>query len=387
MKRRGYTIFRAIDLIFKKLLGELSPEEQEAYKKLLKDTNLKEEDWSGDALSQGLSEDTRFDANESYKQFLKQVPRKNRTRRLILQAAAFWLIPLIIAGSIWFVWNQQGVDDQSLAQIHPVSSKAYIELADGSSIELTDTNNSLSEKDGTVINQDAGQLVYTKKKKYKGELIYNTLRIPRGGEYILVLSDSTKVWLNADSRLKYPVQFIGETREVFLEGEAYFEVKENAAQPFIVHTSTGKIKVLGTAFNIKDYENEQQVVTTLVNGSVKYLSNLNEDHILKPGFQLVEQRDGSDLTVKKVNLDEHIGWKDGLYIFYNATLEEIMQTVERNYDVQVTYAAERLKKLRFSGQLKKYAEVSKILEFIELGGDVTFDIDGKNILIKAKPKK
>lgn len=383
IKRRGYSVFHATRVILRSLFEELSEEEQEEYRKLIEETNLKEEDWSGEALMQSLG-DTRFDAEESYRQFLTKIPRKNRLHKHILQTAAFWLIFLIISGSIWFIWNQRGIDKQTFADIHPVSSKAYIELADGSNIELTDTYNSLSEKDGTIINQDSGQLIYTKNQKHKGQMIYNTLHIPRGGEYSIVLADSTKIWLNSDSRLKYPVQFTSKTREVFLEGEAYFEVKSNTEQPFVVHTSIGKIEVLGTAFNIKDYKNEQQVVTTLASGSVKYVSRLNQNHLLTPGFQLVEQRDNNELFIQKVNPDEYIGWKEGLYTFYNMTLEEIMQTIERNYDVETVYTEEKLKNLRFSGQLKKYAEVDKILRFIELGGDVTFAADGRNIVIKPK---
>lgn len=385
MKRRGHSVFRAVSLVVRYILGELSETEKKEYAQLLEDTGLQEKNWNGEALQHELREDRRFDQQEAYRQFLLQVPRKSRMVRLRwLKVAALWVLPWVIGGIVWYAGQNSLPEKNQVVQIYPVSSKAFIEMADGKNVEVTALRDSLSEQDGTLIRQDSGKLVYTGKNNFGKNLIYNTLNVPRGGEYALCLSDGTKVWLNSDSRLKFPVQFIGDQREVFLSGEAYFEVAHNAVRPFVVNTSLGKIKVLGTAFNVQDYHNERQVVTTLVNGKVQYFDGSGKSCLLEPGFQVVDTRNGHELQIRKVNLEEYVGWKDGLYTFYNYTLEEIMRTVERNYDVLVSFAVERLKTLRFTGDLQKYDDVEKFLRFIEMGGDVVFVLEGKKIRIEPK---
>lgn len=385
MKRRGHSLFRAVDLVVRYLLGELSVAEKEEYARLLEDTDLQEKVWNGESLQRELREDKCFDKELAYRQFLLRIPRKSRSSRLRwMRIAALWMLPLMIGGMTWYAWHTTTSEESMHIRINPVASKAFIELADGRNVELTAKKDSLSELDGTLIRQDSGILLYTGKNNLSGKLIYNVLNVPRGGEYALNLSDGTKVWLNSDSRLRFPVQFVGDKREVFLCGEAYFEVAHNVAQPFVVHTSLGKVEVLGTEFNVQDYEDEQQVVTTLVNGKVMYIAGQGEDCVLSPGYQSIESRNGDALQVREVNLEEYVGWKDGLYTFYNYTLEEIMRTVERNYDVRVSFKEDALKTLRFSGDLKKYDEVEKFLRFIEMGGDVVFVVEGKTIRIEPK---
>jgi len=217
-----------------------------------------------------------------------------------------------------------------------------------------------------------------------GRLIYNVLNVPRGGEFSLILADGTQVWVNSDSRLRYPVQFGSGKREVFLQGEAYFEVAEDSEHPFVVHTSLGQVEVLGTEFNIQDYADESQVITTLVNGVVKYAATDGENCLLKPGFQVVDEVGTEKLQIREVNLDEYVGWKNGLYIFYDDTLEKIMQRISRNYDVEVEFKNENLKKLRFSGELERYDQVEAFLRIVELGGDAVFVVEGKKIKIEPK---
>lgn len=385
MKRRGYTVFQAIHLVIGYLLGELSDEEKKTYTQLLKDTGLRGEDWDGKALQRELRKDKRFDAEEAYRQFLHRVPRKSFIRRVRWsRVAALWLLPLMIGAVGWYFGHRGDSEQKIMAQIYPVSSKAFVELADGRNIELNALGDTLAEVDGTLIRHDSGKLVYSGKMNSENKLLYNVLNVPRGGEYTLCLSDGSKVWLNSASRLRYPVQFAGNRREVFLSGEAYFEVAHDTEHPFVVNTSLGKVEVLGTEFNVQDYEDEKQVVTTLVNGKVKYSNGVGKDCLLNPGYQVIAHQQGGDLQVQKVNLKEYVGWKEGMYTFYDYTLEKIMRTVERNYDVQVFFAAEDLKMLRFTGDLEKYDHVEKFLRFIELGGDVAFVVEGKTIRIGHK---
>ena len=199
----------------------------------------------------------------------------------------------------------------------------------------------------------------------------------------MVLADGTKVWLNADSKLRFPVSFTAERREVYLEGEAYFEVAKDSEHPFIVHISRGAIEVLGTGFNVRDYREEQKTVTTLVQGKVVYRSERQpgREIMLEPGFQIKDEEGGS-LQPRKVDVILYTGWKDGKYVFENATLEEIMQVLSRWYDIAVFYKREEVKKLHFTGDLERYKTINDFLEFMEIGGNVRFSIKGKTVLIE-----
>lgn len=384
MKRHGYSVFRSVNLILRYLSGEISEQEKSEYIRMIEDTGLRPSDWARDALLNGLSAENDFDTKTAYNHFLSKVSPKPRVRRWTRRwIAALWIFPLIIGGVFWKI-NREEPEKKIEKQIFPVSSKAYVELADGRSIDLTASTDSLSEKDGTLILRDSTRLVYSGKNKTSGQLIYNVLNVPRGGEFSLILADGTRVWVNSDSRLRYPVHFENGKREVFLQGEAYFEVARDTKHPFVVHTSLGQIEVLGTEFNIQDYADESQVITTLVNGVVRYASTDGENCILKPGFQVVDKVGIENLQICEVNLDEYVGWKNGLYVFYDDTLEKIMQRISRNYDVEVEFENENLKKLRFSGELERYNQVEAFLRIVELGGDAVFVVEGKKIKIEPK---
>ena len=202
----------------------------------------------------------------------------------------------------------------------------------------------------------------------------------------LTLPDGTKVQLNSKSTLLYPQEFTGDSRSVFLLGEANFKVKPDKKRPFIVKSNDLQITALGTEFNVRDYPDEHQVVATLVNGSVQF-SDKNKSGrqvILQPGFQVVVDSLRRDWEVRKVNLEEYVGWRNGLYVFSHLTLEELMKIVERNYDVTVFFANEECKKLVFSGDLQKYEKVEYFLRFMETGGDVRFVVKDRTITVYKK---
>lgn len=390
MKSGRYNIFRAVTLVIGHLLGRLSGEEQQEYADLLQETGLKEADWAGDVLKRELSStDARFDARQAYKRFRLHAFRRMALRKQRMQMAAACLIPLLMAAGGVFIWLSRHSPQTTGNPIPPVESKAFIELADGSSIALAALpQGELAEQDGTVIEQDSGKLVYVQNRIPPNDerVLYNTLHVPRGGEYMLQLADGTRVWVNSDSRLRYPVQFTAKTRDVFLEGEAYFEVSRREQHPFVVHTSAGKVHVLGTAFNVHDYAEEPAVVTTLVHGKVEYVGRHGSRAALIPGHQVIDRKGGDQLIVQPVNTEEYTGWKDGLCIFYNYSLEQIMQIIGRSYDVEVSYETDRLKALRFTGELKRYGDVRDFLRFIETGGDVAFVVKEKHIYCKVKSK-
>ena len=200
--------------------------------------------------------------------------------------------------------------------------------------------------------------------------------------YLLTLSDSTRVWLNADSRLEYPLAFSGNMREVKLKGEAYFEVVKNAEAPFVVKTDLGDIKVLGTEFNMKCYSDETALVITLVNGKVKFDDEINPSVILKPEEQLIFEKENRQSIVRKVNVNHYTGWKDNRLSFQGETLDMIMKTLSRWYNVEVVFEDSTLKALEFSGNLDRFTGIQEFLSLFELGVNVKFEVKNRTVYIR-----
>jgi ferric-dicitrate binding protein FerR (iron transport regulator) len=269
-----------------------------------------------------------------------------------------------------------------LSDIRPGTSKATLELADGSIVHLETEEKLIKEYDGISVQNKEKQLIYepTDKKQNTWKVQYNTIKIPRGGEYQLSLSDGTQIWLNAETTLRYPVTFSDKTREVFLEGEAFFEIAKNSDWPFIVNTSDIKVNVLGTSFNIRAYKDEDVTSATLVSGKVSLIQAGNEQEFyLTPSDQAVVSK--QETRIHKVNVDQFIAWKNGRILFEGNTLEEIFVDLSRWYNIETGFADEDLKNLRFNIDVIRYSEFNKILEIVELTKKVKFEIKGNKVII------
>lgn len=274
--------------------------------------------------------------------------------------------------------------------IAPGGNKAFLTLANGKRIVLTDAKNGeLAEESGIkVIKTADGQLVYNVSNGISAVTGTNKIETPAGGQYQVRLPDGTKVWLNAASSLTFPTKFAKLERRVMLSGEAYFEVAKDKRHPFIVKTEQQEVEVLGTHFNINSYQDEPELKTTLLEGSVKVVPaslSLNgnsqlHDIILKPGEQAVNS--GAGIMVKQIDAQSAIDWKNGDFIFNGETLESIMRKVSRWYNVQIIYEDQNLKKQSFGGEVSRFANVSEVLEVLELTGFAHFKIEGRRIIIK-----
>lgn len=389
MKREGQNIFEVTHLIIKAFLDDLSGEEREKYERLMNEPGLlnnARELGDKEYILSELKKEPRFRSGEAYRKlekYMHETTRKRRIRRMSRVAVAAVLLLLLGTGYYLFRADPMEPERQEIA-IVPMSAKAYITLADGIRVDLMKPKKEdFKEKDGTLITRDSACVVYNQQEKVT-EVIYNELSVPRGGEYMLVLSDGTRVWVNADSRLKFPVQFTGKNRDVYLlNGEIYFEVTRDEEHPFRVHTSRGMVTVLGTEFNVRDYAGEREVVTTLAKGSVRYEEN-GKEVVLQPGEQVAAGKEDGNLSVREVNTREYTGWKDGQYVFYNQTLEVLMENIGRMYDVTVFFGNPEVKQLRFSGDLQKYERVEHFLRYIETGGDVCFIVKDKTISVYRK---
>jgi transmembrane sensor len=272
--------------------------------------------------------------------------------------------------------------------VMPGNDKAILQLADGSSIVLDSMNNGkIGDQGGTVVNKQDGIVQYNSEQKNNAATItYNTLRTPGGGQYQLQLPDGSKVWLNAQSSVRFPTTFTGNERVVDVTGEAYFEVEKNPNMPFRVNMlnasgkTAGQVEVLGTHFNINAYDDEEEMRTTLLEGKVKISSMVNgEWAMLKPGEQSSLSRSSRLSQPIPVQTDEVVAWKNGLFRFQDASVESIMRQIGRWYNVDIVY--ERKIDKQFIGTIPRQVPLSTVLKILESTGWVHFTIEGKKITV------
>ncbi|WP_461629102.1 FecR family protein [Labilibaculum euxinus] len=317
----------------------------------------------------------------------KKQPKNSKLHYWLPYAAAVIVMCVIGYLMVYQVEKDYNFDgNYNFAEISTIGSKkAVLILNNGNAVNLEENLDSvIAEVDGTLIQNDASNaLTYKKSSSLQSKLIYNQINIPRGGEYSLTLADGTKVWLNSESSLKYPVQFIGEIRKVELTGEAYFEVAHNKSKPFIIESHGTEVKVLGTKFNVSAYNDEEDITTTLVEGSVQ-VSSLGNSELLEPGYQAVVKRGSNQFQVNKVNVDLYTSWINGVFQFKNQSLEEICHQLSRWYNVEFFFTENQYRNLRFAGAAKKDRSLDFTLEIIEKMADVKFAVKGDKIIV-GKP--
>lgn len=261
-------------------------------------------------------------------------------------------------------------------------SRAILMLPDGSEFDLKNENSRgalLQEKFSLSVNEES--LSYQNVATGDSTVVYHTLKVPRGGEYILMLSDSTEVYLNADTRLRYPVSFQGKERKVYLSGEAYFKVKKDERKPFIVEAEHVEVKVLGTTFNVRAYGDEQEIQTTLESGKV-LVSAAGQRVNLVPGKQAVFNKQTSVLDARDVDIDLFMAWKEGRLMYDNYPLEKVLTDLSRWYAFDVFYSRDELRSYKFSLNMKKHEAFTQVLELIEKTGDIRFEVKNKTVIVK-----
>ncbi len=308
---------------------------------------------------------------------------RRMTLRWSIAASIILLVGLFVGRTINGVWDMH--EEQELAKnvMQPGTSKAILMMADGKEVVLEQGQNLnilLNERVRVATNSRG--IVYEEHGKGVVTEEYNKLTTPIGGEYSLVLSDGTKVFLNADSELKYPVEFSDGKRIVDLKGEAYFEVHKDSLRPFVVRMNGSEVTVLGTSFNVNTYGDDGQIYTTLVNGSVRVSSVKNgQAEVLKPGMQSVMDVQSGQLTVREVDVEPYVAWREGRFVFRTMTLDLIMRQLQRWYDFEVFYQNPELKDYEFRGVIKRDMDLDKVLSVIKVTTNVDFEVKGKVITI------
>ena len=346
---------------------------------------LKEQVWDNTIMgdSEEIKQSIQIDLSNSIQEYNRI--RKFKTRAWQSAAAA---VLIIISTSIYYF---QGSHEQVLVNtetprfkndVAPGNNKAVLTLDDGSKIDLDDAKTGIlaSESNVDIKKTGDGKLEYTASIQDAKIIKYNVLRTPMGGEYQLVLPDGSKVWLNSGSTLRFPTSFVGSERIVELKGEAYFDITKNSKMPFLVRTNNAMdIKVLGTQFNIMAYDDEKNINTTLIEGSVEVLKGLGKT-MLKPGQEAVLNKGSGNIKVSIADLEQAIAWKNGYFIFSNENIESIMRKVSRWYNVDVIYEG-NLSNKDFVGTISRNKNVSELLKMLELTGAVHFSIDGRRITV------
>lgn len=305
-------------------------------------------------------------------------------------AAAILLIG--ISATSWFLFPHSNRQQNTVAEnsnnasskndVLPGSSGAVLTLADGSVIVLDSAGEgSLAKQGNTNILKAGGALRYVAQAGAKESVLaYNTIATPRKRQFQLVLEDGTKVWLNAESSIRFPAAFDKKERAVEITGEAYFEVAKNASRPFTVSVNGMQVQVLGTHFNINSYSDEPAVNTTLLEGSVKVIKN-KETKMLVPGQQAHLENNGALSVVKNINTSEIVAWKNELFSFHDTDLKNLMRQLSRWYDVEIVLP-QNTAAITFNGKISRKANLSDVLKMLELTDEVAFTIEGKKVIVR-----
>lgn len=332
----------------------------------------------------------QVDRKKGWDRLMAELPEaRNKRRKMVwmgrIRKMAAVAVLLLAIGGGWWLWEFPG-QELVVTTIAVEDGQPRLILNNGQQIALGEGMGVAARESvqGITINRQNKSIVYTATDSVAaGVLEYNTLEVPRGTEYKLVLADGTLVWLNADSYLRYPVNFAKDERRVWLEGEAYFEVTKDTGRPFRVESASQMVEVLGTQFNVYAYREEEQVFTTLVEGSVEVTAVTSGERLrLRPGEQAVVGVQHGHIAMEEVNIAEVVSWKDGMFVFDDQNLESILRKVARWYNVEVFYKNNAAKGLVFKGNLPRYGKLPELLKVLESGSSVRFSLKGRSLVVE-----
>ena len=283
------------------------------------------------------------------------------------------------------VWSLPEAEELPFArqegQIVPGKVEAVLTFANGEKLHITDTTSEEVWKERLLVVDSACE---GKAFVEEGQAVtYNVLAVPAGGEFFYVLPDSTRVWINSDSELRFPTNFVDGVRRVELRGEAFFDVAHDRRSPFVVTLSGGDITVYGTRFNVTDYK-ETGLSAVLVEGSIGFRSLQGDTVRLIPSERMVYGGDETGISVEKVDTELYTAWIDHRFVFRGQTLEEIMSTLARWYDFDIVFADEEARTIRLSGRLNRYDDIRVLLRTYEEVAGVHFGIRGREIVVSLK---
>ena len=379
------TLFR------KSYVGRLMADERAEMACLLEDESMRrlyEEVGDDEYLIGEFRRYAGWEPVRGYRKFRKNMRRQSIRKNLIrLSVAASLLMAL---GAVWLLVERDRPEDcvkmaETVAEtvVEPGTCRAFLQLSSGERIVLEKSGQrDLHEMSGNI-RIDSGKVVYSAQAVAQpGTVVYNTLSVPHGGEYRLLLADGTAVHLNAGSELRYPVAFAVAERKVYLKGEAWFEVAKDAERPFYVETDEVSIRVYGTAFNVNTH-GLRATETILVEGEIGISGKGSTgERRMRPGQLAACDHHSGEITFREVDIRKYTAWKNGEFCFNDDTLEEILEELGRWYDVKVIFRSAGKKDIRFSGHLKRYENIQKILGAISESTGIVFHISDRMIIVE-----
>lgn len=371
-------------LICRKLLGTITPEEEailtewrcknssnaEAYERLMNLGHIDKE------LHRLKIADYHRPLADMHRRFEAEYGKRSHKLTLRFAAAAAVVLLFVSVTLLW--WHSSGISSEKAEvanvtkEIKPGTTQAVLILENGETISLG--ADSMANRKMIA-------------KATEGvEIAYSDIQTPRGGEFKVVLEDGTEVWLNADTKMRYPEHFTSDKRRVEIEGEAYFKVAHDSNRPFYVVSGGQVVRVYGTEFNVNAYSDEHSAYTTLVEGSIslKTIGGNGGELMLTPGHQVVYDKSTSSARVKTVDTDIVTSWRSGAFVFEDQTMEQIMRTLSRWYDFEYEFADELVASIVFMGSIPRYGSFKEVSDiFMKMGG-IKLRQHGGKIIISAK---
>lgn len=370
------------DLLYRDLRGELTTEEQARMRYLLsllpENTLLPEEIKNPERLKNKTDEYHLFDTDKNWRVVYSSLKKKKRRVRWYGYAAAVMLLLTLLAGG-WYLSGRWTETRQSVYFVDAFfePNKTILELPDGEKITLDSTSDITNFLNHYGILDDDKNLDYSRQKKEVAG--YHRIEVPRGGEYSLKLEDGTRVWLFAESEIRFPAKFDASKREIFLSGEAFLEVSHDPKRPFTVKTNALDVQVLGTVFNVKAYDDSDWVEASLIEGVICVNGAL-----VAPDTQAVFNRTSGELSFRKINGSNYLLRKERMFVFEEERLDDILQEMARWYDFSVFYQNAGMADKRFGLKLEKYENVDSLFKLLELTGEVKFELNDNVLVVKER---
>ncbi len=377
-------------LLFKNIVGSITEEEQRQIDEWRKESDAHERLYARmlDAgyLKKECLRRSVINARRPLEDMEQRIAKEKGGRTITIWRP--WIaaasVVLIVCLGFAKLWTSSGgttgevtVQTRLLSDIKPGSQQAVLTLTDGEKVQLG--ANRVTNEQAIKSHQTLAQAI--------PDIRQLSLDVPRGGEFKIVLEDSTEVWLNSESKLIYPETFSTTERKVIVTGEAYFKVAKDKERPFLVETDGQLVKVYGTEFNIRSYSEDEEVYTTLIEGSVSIskLSEKSGELMLTPGHQACFSKSDESTSVKVVNTSVITSWKEGRFVFENQTLRQIMRDLSRWYDFDYRFEEEGLSDIEFMGSIPRYSDFTSALALLKKSGGLEFYMEGDKVII-AKDK-
>ena len=371
-------------LILKYLQGKLAEEEKRQLDEWLKDDRNKKlfsRLVNKQRILVKMERLDEYDWEKSWKVMEKKLHERKKFSWKYWGMVASLLGIVLLGTWVFMEKNEKKSPVVVMRGVEPGGVFAELVLPDGKIVELNkDSNNLFLGESGKVLRNENGVLFLTQDSVQLQKVGYSEIRTPRGGEYQVVLPDNSIVWLNADSKLRFPLTFSGIERRVFASGELYFQVAKDSLSPFRIEVEgLYEVEVLGTEFNVRAYS-DLPSATTLVDGRV-LIRDKGTKVVLKPGEQAVKGKHG-EVVVREVDVAPYIAWKQGYFLFEDERLEDILNELARWYDVNIFFENSSVREERFSVDMPRHESFEEVLRLIEQTRSIQIEIEGNNVFVK-----